>query len=365
MTDLTDAASLLQTNTAGVDALLTQAIDAHKSLDYALAESAYRAVLQDEPLHADANHNLGVLLAVQLLRPQEALPYFEAALNVDAGRAQFWFSYVDALIRCQHFGLARQVLPLAQAQGLQLAMANSLADRLPKHVDEPLVEAVPAAEPSAQEMQALVAYFQRGDYAQGEVQARALVARCPESGFAWKALGTMLQPQGKKEEALEAKKKAVQFLPDDAESLSNLGRSYFELGHTRQAIEALQACVALQPDYAEAYNNLGLALNTDGQIHAAHECFERAIALKPDFADAYNNLSGIFNVHGLVDEALQALQKAILAKPDFKIAFNNLLFVLNYHPDKSAEEIYAVYRDYDRRFGQPYRSEWAPHTNPP
>ena len=37
-----------------------------------------------EPGHGDANHNLGVLLAIQLLRPQEALPYFEAALNAGA-----------------------------------------------------------------------------------------------------------------------------------------------------------------------------------------------------------------------------------------------------------------------------------------
>ena len=361
MTDLTDAGSRLLQDGDAVQAPLLQAIEAHKKWEFGLAESLYRAVLQDQPLHADAHHNLGVLLAVQLLRPQEALPHFEAALNADAGSAQFWFSYIDALIRCQNFGLARQVLPLAQAQGLQLAAVNALAERLPHEAVEAVVPVI--SEPSAEEMQALVRLFNQKDFARGEAQARALVQRCPQSGFAWKALGTMLQPQGKKEEALEAKLRAVQLLPDDAEGLCNLGRSYFELGQTPQAIEVLRACVAVKPDYAEAFNNLGLALNADGQIDAAHSCFERAIAIQPDFAEALNNLSGIFNVHGMLDEAVAVLQKAVAAKVDYRIAFDNLLFVLNYHPDKSAEDIFQNYGEYERRFGAPLRNVWAPHQN--
>nr|WP_315236767.1 tetratricopeptide repeat protein [uncultured Albidiferax sp.] len=362
MTDLTDAASLVLPDGDATQDTLQQALEAHKKWEFGSAEALYRTVLELDPLHADAHHNLGVLLAVQLLRPHDALPHFEAALNADAGRPQFWFSYIDALIRCQHFDLAREVLPLAQAQGLQLAAVNALSERLPRLS---LHAAPPApSEPSAEEMQALVQLFNQGDYAQGEARARALVQRCPDNGFAWKALGTMLQPQGKKEEALAAKLKAVQLLPEDAEGLCNLGRSYFELGQTQQAIEVLQACVAVKPDYAEAFNNLGLALNADGQVDAAHRCFERAIAIQPGFAEALNNLSGIFNVHGQVDEAVAVLQKAVAAKADYRIAFDNLLFVLNYHPDKSAEDIFQTYGEYEKRFGLPHRASWAPHQNP-
>jgi len=35
----------------------------------------------------------------------------------------------------------------------------------------------------------------------------------------------------------------------------------------------------------------------------------------------------------------------------------------NYHPDMSGEEIFAVYREYDERFGLPHRGKWRPHTN--
>ncbi|WP_295956212.1 tetratricopeptide repeat protein, partial [Rhodoferax sp.] len=346
-----------------VDGLLVQAIAAHRALDFGEAEAAYRAVLQDEPEQADAHHNLGVLLAVQLLRPLEALPHFEAALNADAERSQFWFSYIDGLVRCQHFELARQVLPLAQ--GLSMAMVNALTERMPRLADEPAPIAItaPVPEPSQAEKQALVDFFQQKNYEHGEAHARAMVQRYPSSGFAWKALGTMLQPQGKKEEALEAKKHAVQLLPDDIEGLCNLGRAHFELGQIAESIAVFRATLVVKPDYAEAQNNLGLSLNAHGQIQEAHECFQRAIALKPDFAEAYNNLSGIFNARGQLDEAIDALQHAIAVEPGHRVAFGNLLFVTNYHPDKTAEEIFEIYREYDRRFGQPHRAGWAQHTH--
>nr|WP_315190868.1 tetratricopeptide repeat protein [uncultured Albidiferax sp.] len=359
----TEASSPQHTGISAVDGLLAQAIEAHRALDFAGAEASYRAVLEHEPEHADASHNLGVLLAVQLLRPLEALPYFEVALNADAERPQFWFSYIDGLVRSQHFDLARQVLPLAQ--GLSVAMVNALTERMPAVAVEPPPVAAAIQEPTQAEKQALVDHFRHKNYAQGEAHARAMVQRYPDSGFAWKALGTMLQPQGKKEEALQAKQRAVDLLPGDAEGLCNLGRAYFELGRIAESIAVFRTTVAVQPDYAEAFNNLGLAFNADGQIHEAHRCFERAIALQPDFAEAYNNLSGIFNAHGLIDEAIDALEHAIAAKPDHRVAFDNLLFVANYHPDASAEALFARYRDFDRRFGQPHRAAWAPHPNPP
>jgi Tfp pilus assembly protein PilF len=60
------------------------------------AERLYRAVLQAQPNHPDANHNLGVL-AVQLKQPSAALPHFKAALNANPNQGQYWLSYIDAL----------------------------------------------------------------------------------------------------------------------------------------------------------------------------------------------------------------------------------------------------------------------------
>ncbi|MDB5849442.1 MAG: glycosyltransferase [Rhodoferax sp.] len=380
MTDMTDATHLTHPDApldeSAADALLAQAIERHQAWDFDAAEAIYRDILSFEPDHADANHNLGVLLAIQRSAPQQALPFFEAALNADSSSGQHWFSYIDALIRADQHGLAAQFLPLAQAHGLQASMANALADRLVGDATAtPPQTAAPAPAPALQpapakaaaltvsDKEGLVALFRTGDYTAGEARARDLIARHPDDGFLWKALGTMLQPQGRKEEALKAKIRAAELLPCDVEALCNLGRSYFELGRPPEAETALRAALALQPNHAEAHNNLGLALNAQGQVSEAHVCFERAVQINPNFAEAHNNLSGIYTAQGLIAQAVQALRQAVAAKPDYQIAYDNLLFVLNYHPDLSAEEIFDAYAAYDRQFGAPHKAQWRAHGN--
>ena len=113
---VTDDALSAAPGEPSVDDWLNQAIECHRNWKFDEAFELYHRVLQEDSVHAEANHNLGVLLAIQLLRPLDALPYFEAALNADAQSVQYWFSYIDALIRAGQSDMARQLLPLAQAQ---------------------------------------------------------------------------------------------------------------------------------------------------------------------------------------------------------------------------------------------------------
>ena len=55
---------------------LQKAIEAHKTGDVQEADRLYTAILQAQPKHPDANHNLG-LLAVSVCKVQEALPFFK------------------------------------------------------------------------------------------------------------------------------------------------------------------------------------------------------------------------------------------------------------------------------------------------
>ena len=80
-----------------VEELFQQGVELHKSGKVEVASQLYTAVLKAQPEHPDANHNMGVL-AVDVGKVQEALPFFEAALEANADTAQFWLSYIDALI---------------------------------------------------------------------------------------------------------------------------------------------------------------------------------------------------------------------------------------------------------------------------
>ncbi|MDP1774190.1 MAG: tetratricopeptide repeat protein, partial [Methylobacter sp.] len=91
----------------------------------------------------------------------------------------------------------------------------------------------------------------------------------------------------------------------------------------------------------------------------------RALQIKPDYAEAHSNLGNTLKDLGQLDEAEASYRRALQLKPNFETAFSNLLFTLNYHPDKSGEEIFEVYRDYDAQFCLPYHSQWQPHGNDP
>ena len=57
----------------GIEEALQQGIAAHKEGKLQEAERLYRTILQSQPLHPDANHNLGVL-AVSVDKAAAALP---------------------------------------------------------------------------------------------------------------------------------------------------------------------------------------------------------------------------------------------------------------------------------------------------
>ncbi|MEI7795922.1 MAG: tetratricopeptide repeat protein [Methylococcaceae bacterium] len=98
--------------------LLQQAIQHHRAGEFSQAESLYRAILQTQPSHPDANHNLGVL-AVAVNKTELALPFFKLALETNPNHTQFWLSYIDALIKTEQFDLARDILKTGLERGLR------------------------------------------------------------------------------------------------------------------------------------------------------------------------------------------------------------------------------------------------------
>ena len=72
-----------------VEQALQQGLAAHKDGNLQDAERFYRAILQSQPLHPDANHNLGVL-ALSVNKADVALPLFKTALKANPKIEKFW-----------------------------------------------------------------------------------------------------------------------------------------------------------------------------------------------------------------------------------------------------------------------------------
>ena len=92
-----------------INQALKKAVEAHKSGNVQEADRYYTAILKANPKEPDANHNMGVL-AVGVGKVLEALPFFKTALDVNPNIAQFWLSYIDALIKTNRMDEARAAL---------------------------------------------------------------------------------------------------------------------------------------------------------------------------------------------------------------------------------------------------------------
>ena len=102
-----------------IDQALQQAVAEHKGGNLNEAENIYRAILQSQPNHPDANHNLGVI-AVSHNQIEAAIPLFINALDTNPNIEQFWLSYVDALVRASRPKEAKQAVKKAKKRGSML-----------------------------------------------------------------------------------------------------------------------------------------------------------------------------------------------------------------------------------------------------
>ena len=112
-----------------LDQALQQAIAAHRQGKLQEAERFYRAILQVQPNHPDANHNLGVL-AIAVGKAIDSLPLFKQALDANPQIEQFWLSYIDALIKLERFDEANRVLVEAGNSGMSPAQLESLHQQI-------------------------------------------------------------------------------------------------------------------------------------------------------------------------------------------------------------------------------------------
>ena len=179
------------------------------------------------------------------------------------------------------------------------------------------------ANPSHDQINALLNLYHTGQLAKTEQACRELLQTYPQAFFIINVLGVALQEQGKFQEAVQTFNKAIEMKPDYAEAYNNRGNALCEPGQLNEALESYEKAIQLRPDYADAHSNRGNALHKLGRLEDAVESCEKAIEFKPDFAEAYGNRGNALRDLGLPQEALQSCEKAIQLKPDYAEAYSN------------------------------------------
>jgi len=336
-----------------IEQALQQGVTAHKEGKLQEAHSLYRAILQFQPAHPDANYNLGVL-AVSVNKAYMALPLFKTALEANPNLEQFWLSYIDALIKENQLETAKVVLE----QSRKVLLVGDKIDALESQLKQIMQSALPKSpekkksltfkqtrkkiaaskqqknqakgknansfSPSQQQLSNLLEHYQTRRFSDAEKLALSFTQEFPQHPFSWKILGAVLGQTGRSSEAVDANQTVVALSPQDAEAHNNLGNTFQELGRLHEAEVSYTQAIALKPDFALAHNNLGIALKELRRLDESEASYTQAIALKPDYAEAHYNLGVTHKEQGKLDKAEASHKKAIALKPDYAEAHSNL-----------------------------------------
>jgi len=266
---------------------LQQAVEAHKAGELQQAESLYRAILQDQPNHPDANHNLGVLV-VSLNKLELALPLFKTALEANPKQGQFWISYIDALMRSNQLGIAKNVL----IQGKKVGLAGERVNAL-----------------EAQLLQLEVNFLDK------ESNTDKLFAAIE------------LREAGRYQEAIEWLNNFLGAQKSDPEAWSLLSQVHMLHNEDIRAEHALSTAISINASLPSVYRNRArLLLKKSKPAEAllmAQSGYERSI----EDPESWVVLASCLGANQRDAEALLLIEKALLIKPNYAEAFASRAFI--------------------------------------
>ena len=375
--------------------LMEQATHLQRAGAFEQAGAVYGAVLQEQPRHPDANHNLAVM-ALEAGDHGRAVQHFEAARDAQPGYWQYWISLADAHLHARDVTAAARVLDDGRRAGLPAAAIDEIAVRL---VVLPPGQAGAAAAlaPSGADVVKLTQLLNQQRHAELAECARLLTQHFADNALGWRMLGLALTALGDEAGESAAWCALTRLCPQDVENWHTWGLSITGQDRLLEAEMAFRTALALDPQHALAQCNLGFVLHRRGSLRLAEQALLRSLELRPDYPVACLNLSRVKDELGDPAQAETWVRRALVAQPDFVhahtslgyllkdqgrideglasieralqldalnlAAHSNRLFLLNYHPDKPAHEIFAAYQQFDRQLCQPLREHWQPHPN--
>ena len=305
--------------------VLQQAVDAHKAGQLQKAHRLYAAILKVQPKHPDANHNTG-LLTVGFGKIELALPFFKTALEVNPSIAQFWYSYIVALIKLERLIDAKVLLDQAKVKGIKGADFDQLEQKL-NNANKAL-----AFKPDTADAynNIGIALQEQNKLEEAIVAYNKALAIEPDYVDAYYNIGIALQVQNKLEEAIVAYNKALAIEPDYVDAYYNIGTAFQVQNKLEEAIEAYNKALSIKPDYVIAHNNMGVALQAQNKLEEAIEAYKKALSIKPDYADAYNNMGNVLKEQGKLGKAIEAYKKALFINSDYAEAHRHLSTLTKY-----------------------------------
>ncbi|MBK9237114.1 MAG: tetratricopeptide repeat protein [Rhodoferax sp.] len=203
---------------------------------------------------------------------------------------------------------------------------------------------------------------------------------------------------GQLPEAMAHYRETLRIRPEHVQAHINFGNAQRDSGRLGDAQASYRLALQIRPDSAAAHSNLGAILHLQGRVVEAESSYRHALRIDPMLAETHANLGNIFRERSCFVEALQCYRQGRIANPGLAIVHSNLascvaqmsdfcevvavsdealalapndeaiweqrLYNLSYHPDLSAEAIYAEFVRWGDRFPEPVQ-DFSAHDQTP
>lgn len=330
--------------------LVLQHVDAGQ---FDQAAMVCRAIIEMQPKHAQAHHQLG-LLEWQANNLAAAATHLSSALQVNPKDASCWLAYIEVLLEGAELEAARKIIGLAKRHGVKGTAFDKLSQRLAR---------AERGYPGQKEIDAVAALLAQGKLDDAELAARLLMLDCPRHAYGYKALGVVFHRRGQIAPAAEVMAKAAELAPDNAETLSNLGLLLKHLRRLDEAESWLRRSLELNPKNTDAHNNLGIVLIDLVRMADAEASARAALEFDAKNPRAWNTLGVSLQHQNRMREAIEAYRRVLVLEPDNDGVYSNLLFAMSQTEGIDAATLFAEHRRFGEHVEGRLRAQPAPHTN--
>lgn len=236
-----------------IDSKMQEATEYYQIGKLENAENIYKEILETDPRHADALHQLG-LIANDKGDSAQAIDYITAAIQVES----------DNPIYHNNLGTA---------------------------------------------------FVEKGDLAEANACYQKATELNPNFLEAYNNLGIVLEKQGLHKQSAEACSQALKLKPDYAPAHSSLATALYSLGDIDLALHHYYEAVRIDPDFLDVYNNLGEMLEKLNRVDEARKAVDHAIRLQPTSYKAKLNLASLEYRDERYEEARSILEELLEGDP--------------------------------------------------
>jgi protein O-GlcNAc transferase len=291
-----------------IEQALQRAIDAHKAGKLQDAESIYRAILQNQPKHPIANHNIGVL-ALSVNKPDAALPFLKNAVEENPNQMQFWISYVDGLIKARQFDNAGIVLKQGKALGLDGQRVKDLEGQLG------LLEInVKNKGLEASRLSFAIEHREAGRYREAQEWLKVYLYNYAKDAEAYSLLAHIYLLDKNIQDSITTLQKAISINPELISVIRNEVRVLLAKSKPLEALEKASYLISKSPNEPENLFVFATSLGANNRLDEAFQAIEKSLHLNDGYAEAYAFKATLCSRTGNLSDAIRNAEKALSIK---------------------------------------------------